>query len=344
MKFIDEASIHIESGKGGPGCVSFRREAHVPRGGPDGGDGGWGGDIVFEADPNLSTLIDFRYNRIYKAEDGDAGRGQKMSGANASSITIRVPLGTVIRDKKTRELLADLTNPLHPYTALEGGQGGKGNHFFKSSTQQAPLHAQTGIGGKKRDVTLELKLLADVGLIGFPNAGKSTLISRISNARPKIADYPFTTLAPNLGVVRIDENESYVVADIPGLIEGAHRGTGLGIKFLKHIERTEVFLHLIDLYEKNPIERFETINNELKKFNPKLTQKKQIVVLTKADLLAHDGQKTIDDLKSIFNKRGFTVYDISAVQGKGIQTLVKDVWRTVKTIKDKRLQHDNTEL
>ena len=332
MKFIDEATIHIQSGHGGPGCVSFRREKFVPHGGPDGGDGGQGADIIFVANPRLSTLIDFRYKRLYRAQAGGAGEGQKRHGANSPAIEISVPLGTVIRDRHTGELLADLTHHPQRYVALKGGRGGKGNFFFRSPTRQIPQFAQLGEAGQERDISLELKLLADVGLIGFPNAGKSTLISRLSNARPKIADYPFTTLIPQLGVVRVTEEKSFVVADMPGLIEGAHKGLGLGIQFLKHIERTRLFLHLIDISESDSFQRFEIINDELAKYNPKLLSKDQIVVLTKTDLISDD--QKLKTIRNTFKKKGHAAHLISAVQGQGIEQLIYDI--------SGRLNHDSS--
>lgn len=319
MKFIDEAIIQIRSGNGGSGAVSFRREKYIPRGGPDGGNGGKGGSVVFTADRNLSTLIDFQYKRIYEAPRGQPGEGGNRDGASSPNIEIRVPLGTTFWDAKSNELLADLNQDKQEYVALKGGRGGKGNHFFRSSTYQAPLFAQPGEKGEFREVRLELKLIADVGIIGFPNAGKSTLISRISNAKPKIADYPFTTLTPNLGVVRISNEESFVVADMPGLIEGAHQGVGLGIKFLKHIERTKIFLHLIDLSEESPLERFEKINKELEEYSPKLLKKEQIVVLTKTDLFKE--KKSTNALLQTFKGKGYATFAISSVQGEGIKEL-----------------------
>lgn len=320
MKFLDEVSIHIRSGDGGAGSVSFRREKFIPHGGPDGGNGGKGGDIIFVANPNLSTLIDFRYQKTYEAKSGEKGKGQKKYGSDAPDIKIHVPTGTVIRDEETHELLADLTIPDQTYLALNGGRGGKGNHFFRSSSRQVPQFAQPGTPGEAKNILLELKLIADVGIIGFPNAGKSTLLSRISNAKPKIADYPFTTLVPNLGVVRIEEGKSFVAADIPGLIEGAHTGTGLGIKFLKHIERTRLFLHLIDASVEATIERFKILNTEIGKFNSKLLKKNQIIVLTKMDLIAD--QKKIEPIISHFETEGYKVFQISSVQGKGLRNLI----------------------
>ena len=327
MKFLDEATIRIQSGSGGPGRVSFRRAKFIPKGGPDGGDGGKGGDVIFIPDPGLSTLLDFRYKRQYQASNGEPGGTQLKSGASASDLKIRIPVGTLVRDYKTREMIVDLTTPHEEVLFLKGGRGGKGNHFFKRSTEQTPMRAQPGEPGQGREITLELKLLADIGLIGLPNAGKSTLISRISNSKPKIAEYPFTTLVPNLGVVKIGEGKSFVVADIPGLISGAHKGVGLGHQFLKHVERTKLFLHLIDVFEKDPLKRFEEINEELKLYSPKLLQKKQIVVLTKIDLLKTSGKVT--SLLQKFNTLGYPALAISAVQSKGLSDLIKKAAKTL---------------
>src|SRR3989338_3518045 len=327
MRFLDEATIRIQSGSGGPGRVSFHRAKFIPRGGPDGGDGGKGGDIIFVTDPGLSTLLDFRYKREYQAKNGEAGGTQLKSGASSSDLKIRVPLGTLIRDYKTGEIIVDLIQPHHEFVILKGGRGGKGNHFFKRATLQAPGRAQPGEAGHYKEVTLELKLLADVGLIGLPNAGKSTLISRISNSKPKIAEYPFTTLVPHLGVVKVEEGKSFVVADIPGLIAGAHEGAGLGLQFLKHVERTKLFLHLIDVFEKDPLKRFEEINEELKLYSPKLLQKKQIVVLTKIDLLK--SSRKVTSLLQKFNTLGYPALAISAVQGKGLSGLLRKAANTL---------------
>lgn len=325
MKFLDEATIRIQSGCGGPGRVSFHRAKFVPKGGPDGGDGGKGGDIIFVTDPGLSTLLDFRYKREYKAKNGEPGGTQLKSGAFASDLRIRVPVGTLLRDRKTGEIIVDLAQPHQEFMILKGGRGGKGNHFFKRATVQAPQRAQPGEPSQYKEVTLELKLLADVGLIGLPNAGKSTLISRISNSKPKIADYPFTTLAPQLGVVKIEEGKSFVVADIPGLIAGAHQGAGLGLQFLKHVERTKLFLHLIDIFEKDPLKRFAEINEELRLYSSKLLKKKQIVVLTKTDLLKNS--RKVTSLLQKFNALGYPALAISAVQGKGLRELVMQTYR-----------------
>ncbi len=327
MRFLDEATIRIQSGSGGAGRVSFRRAKFIPKGGPDGGDGGKGGDIIFITDPGLSTLLDFRYKRQYQANNGEPGGTQLKSGASASDLKIRVPLGTLIRDHKTGEIIVDLTQSHQEVVLLQGGRGGKGNHFFKRSTNQTPQKAQPGETGQIKEVTLELKLLADVGLIGLPNAGKSTLISRISNSKPKIADYPFTTLVPHLGVVKVEEGKSFVVADIPGLISGAHEGAGLGLQFLKHVERTKLFLHLIDVFEKDPLKRFSEINEELRLYNPKLLKKKQIVVLTKIDLLP--SSKKITSLLQKFDALGYPALAISSVQGKGLSELLRKAAKTL---------------
>lgn len=305
MRFIDEAKIKVFAGHGGPGCVSFRRETFAPRGGPDGGDGGEGGDVIFIATTGLSTLQDQRFRREYKAAAGMHGSGANKAGRDGEDILIKVPVGTVIRDADTQEILVDFTEDGQTWAACKGGRGGKGNAHFVSSTFQAPKFAQPGEVGGFRELMLELKLLADAAIIGFPNAGKSTLISRLSAARPKIADYPFTTLVPNLGVVYLGDYKSYVIADIPGLIEGAHSGLGLGHKFLKHIERTRVFVHLLDgtqLLEdatqsgadsfdraiEEMVRRYVAIRNELGLFNEALLHKPEIVVLNKVDILESD--------------------------------------------------------
>lgn len=330
MKFIDEATITVHSGNGGAGAIHFRREKYIPKGGPDGGDGGKGGDVVFRADQSLSTLIDFRYKKRYEAADGDSGKGQLKKGKGGEDIIIRVPVGTTIRVNQTNELLADLIQDRDEIIVAKGGRGGKGNNHFKNSVHQAPKRAQPGEKGEEKELKLELKLLADVGLVGFPNAGKSTLISRISNAKPKIADYPFTTLTPQLGVVRISEGESFVVADIPGLIEGAHRGVGLGTQFLKHIERTRLLLHLIDVSEENPLERCKIILQELSAAHSKLLRKKQRIVLTKIDLMKD--KKDLIPLVSSFQKMGYECGTISAVTGEGLKTLIYDVSRDLNGI------------
>ncbi|MCB9027290.1 MAG: GTPase ObgE, partial [Bdellovibrionaceae bacterium] len=307
MKFIDEVNILVASGNGGPGCVSFRREFRAPRGGPDGGDGGKGGDVVFKVNSALNSLMDLRYSKVYRAANGSPGMGSQCSGSDGQDLVIQVPPGTVIKDK-LGHILADLNEENKEVILLNGGRGGKGNHFFKSSVNQAPDKSQPGEKGIEQDISLELKLLADVGLIGFPNAGKSTFISKVSAAKPKIADYPFTTLVPNLGVVKLETEKSFVIADIPGLIEGAAQGMGLGTQFLRHIERTRVFIHLIDMSEFNPRDPYSdylTINKELKAhddlnknkeaYTP-LSQRPQIVVLNKVDSVSEEYRETIEEI------------------------------------------------
>lgn len=289
MKFVDEARIEVHAGKGGDGVASFRREKYVPRGGPDGGDGGRGGSILARADRNVNTLIDYRYKRIFRADDGRKGRGKQCTGRSAEDVWLRVPVGTQIRDRATNELVADLTE--HDQVALlaRGGRGGLGNVNFKSSVNRAPRRATPGAPGESRDLQLELKLLADVGLLGMPNAGKSTFIRAVSSARPKVADYPFTTLAPALGVVRVDVSRSFVVADIPGLIEGAADGAGLGHQFLRHLARTRLLLHVVDMAPLDatidPVREARAIAAELKRYDPALHRKARWLVLNKADLL-----------------------------------------------------------
>jgi GTP-binding protein len=325
MRFVDEVKIHVRAGDGGRGCVSFRREKYVPKGGPDGGDGGKGGDVVIKATRVKQTLLDFHFQRHFKAARGGHGRGKQQTGRNGEPFILEVPVGTEVRDADSGELLGDLTQEGDSVVVARGGQGGKGNMHFATSTRRAPRIAQPGKTGEERSITLELKLLADVGLIGLPNAGKSTLISRISSARPKIADYPFTTLTPNLGVVHLDLGESMVVADIPGLIEGAHRGAGLGIKFLRHIVRTLMVIHLVDVSTcdqgvQSAIDNYRKVNDELGHFSAKLLEKPQIVVLNKIDLLME--RAYLEDLRQAFQRLGVGVHAISAVTGEGIQGLI----------------------
>lgn len=348
MRFIDEATISVSSGHGGPGSVSFRRETFVPRGGPDGGNGGDGGDVFFKANSQLGTLQDFRFRRSYRAGNGMHGSGGNKSGRNGQDIRIPVPVGTIIRESKTGQLLFDFTEDGQEWLACKGGRGGKGNTHFATATHQAPKFAQPGEEGQTLELKLELKLLADVGIIGFPNAGKSTLISRMSAARPKIADYPFTTLVPNLGVVSILDGSSFLVADIPGLVEGAHRGRGLGHKFLKHIERTRVFVHVLDgshLLEnltspqenafetaiENLIKHYQIIRHEIGMFNSNLLIKPEILILNKIDLLESQSDFLFSAQKILQKRiqliRGNPLqenepYLISAVSGKGIENLL----------------------
>lgn len=287
MKFFDEALITVQSGDGGRGCVSLRREKHVPRGGPDGGDGGKGGDVILKSSLHRRTLYPFQFKRQFKAKNGAHGQGKQKTGKNGPDLIIEIPPGTLVKDAATGEVLNDFVTAGETYTVVQGGRGGLGNARFKTSTNRTPRYAQPGEAGLIRQLKLELKLLADVGIIGLPNAGKSTLISVISSASPKIANYPFTTLTPTLGVVETDWGDPFVVADIPGLIEGAHQGAGLGTQFLRHVERTRILIHLIDagaIDPEHPRDHFKTVNRELKSFNPQLAQKPQIVVLNKMDL------------------------------------------------------------
>jgi GTP-binding protein len=324
MQFIDYVKVHVGAGHGGKGCVSFRREKYVPRGGPDGGDGGRGGHVIFRADERLNTLLDLRYQRIYKAKNGRPGMGRKMHGADGEDVVITVPLGSVIKDSETEEVLADLDTPGAEFLAVRGGRGGLGNTHFATPTRQAPKFAQPGEPGEDAEITVELKLLADVGLIGLPNAGKSTLISVISSARPKIADYPFTTLVPNLGVVKAGEEwRSFVVADIPGLIEGAHSGAGLGHQFLRHVERTRILLHLVDISqaaEGDPVENLKTVDRELEMYSPELMKKPQAVAGTKTDIV---DEEKLDRLRDYCKTNEIDFFPISGATGNGVKKLVE---------------------
>ncbi len=334
MRFIDEAVITICSGDGGSGCVSFRREKFIPRGGPDGGDGGRGGAVIMRADPNLASLLDFRYKRSYAADSGKSGMGGNKSGKKGEDIVLGVPCGTLILDAASGVVIADITDLDDEIRILEGGRGGKGNAHFKSSRQQAPKFAQPGEEGQELDIRLELKLLADVAIIGLPNAGKSTLISRISAAKPRIADYPFTTLTPMLGVVKKDNFSEFIIVDVPGLVEGAHSGKGLGIRFLKHVERTSFLLHLLDLSPftgRDPKEDFFMINKELASFNESLSKRPQVVVLNKTDITGTEELE--EELLSFFHASGIKVFSISAVTGKGVEVLVKFVGAELERMK-----------
>ena len=332
MKFLDQAKIYIASGNGGPGSISFRREAHVPFGGPDGGNGGRGGDVIALCSDGLNTLIDFRYQQHFKARPGEGGKGRDRSGISGKDIILRLPIGTQILDETNNFILADMTEIGQRIVLAKGGEGGKGNAFFKSSTNQSPRHAQPGEKGEEKTIWLRLKLIADVGLVGLPNAGKSTFLSKISSSRPKIADYPFTTLYPNLGVNRTDDKE-FVVADIPGLIEDAHIGKGLGHKFLGHIERCKVLLHLIDITNENIMESFQVIENELKAYNEKVYNKDQILVFTKCDAF---NEKKLNDIKKNIN--GINVenaFFISSVTGFNIDSLCRKVNEMINNDKEK---------
>lgn len=312
--FIDFTQIDISAGNGGSGAVSFRREKFIPKGGPDGGDGGRGGHVIFKVDTNLHTLQDIRYRRRYKAENGHPGRGSNKTGKNGKDVVILVPAGSIIRKKGSKDIIVDLTVNGQDYIICNGGQGGKGNARFKTSTKQAPRKAQPGIEGESGIFEIELKVLADVGLVGLPNAGKSTLLSSISSARPKVADYPFTTLKPNLGIVKYGEYESFVMADIPGLIEGASLGKGLGHQFLRHIERNRIHIYLIDCMEDNPYDVYITLKNELKNFNEDLIKKPSLICRTKSDL-----KQDLSPQWSDFNEK---IYDISSLTKEGVDQLI----------------------
>jgi len=314
--FIDYAEITCASGKGGAGAVTFRREKFVPKGGPHGGDGGKGGSVIFVADQNLHTLQDIRYKKSYQADNGAPGSSNQKTGRDGEDVRIRVPLGTLIRDRNTSKVEADLVIEGEEFVACPGGKGGKGNARFKTATRQTPRHAQKGIPGEKRNFTIELKVLADVGLVGLPNAGKSTLLAAVSSARPKIADYPFTTLQPHLGIVKYGEYQSFVMADIPGLIEGASEGKGLGHQFLNHIERTKLLLFLIDTMESDPADTYELLQQELLSHNPDLSKRKHIIVRTKIDTKADHTDWT---------KMENEYLEISSVSGAGIPALIKRI-------------------
>jgi GTP-binding protein len=328
--FIDYAEIDIKAGRGGDGAVTFRREKYVPKGGPSGGDGGRGGHVYIEAHHNLSTLLDFRYNKKYDAEKGAPGASSRKSGKDGEDVIIKVPVGTVIKDAGTKEILFDMDEEGKKIMIAKGGRGGKGNSNFATAVNQAPRYAEQGREGEELRIILELKLIADVGLVGFPNAGKSTLISTISAARPKIADYPFTTLEPNLGIVQYKDYQSFTVADIPGIIEGAHEGKGLGIKFLKHIERTKILLFLIDITSENPQEDFKVLYNEVKSYSPALAKKLKIVSFSKSDLVTEEEAKKLAK-KKIRNADSRTLVFSSATR-QGIDPLLDFLWDTLKGI------------
>ncbi|MDX2167329.1 MAG: GTPase ObgE [Deltaproteobacteria bacterium] len=323
MKFVDEAQIEVRGGHGGAGCVSFLRETYKAKGGPNGGNGGDGGDVVLVADPSLTSLLDFKYQPRLLGERGEHGRGKDQHGHRGADAVARVPLGTLVRDAESGDLLADLTTIGERVVIARGGRGGRGNAYFKTSTNQAPRKAQPGLDGEERRIRLELQLVADVGLLGFPNVGKSTFISRVSAARPRIADYPFTTLVPNLGVVRVDEDTTFVLADIPGLIEGAHEGHGLGHRFLRHVSRTSLLLHLLDasaMSGRDPLDDYDVINRELALYDPAVAAKPQVVAANKSDA-APPG--FIDELTQRFAARGIELHAVSAVSGDGVAALIR---------------------
>lgn len=323
--FIDTAKVFVKSGKGGDGAISFRREKYVPLGGPDGGDGGKGGNVIFVVDMGMTTLIDFKYKKKFVAEDGDNGGTSKCYGKDGSDLYVRVPLGTIIKDFESGKIMCDLSHKDDKYVLCHGGKGGKGNVKFTTPTRQAPKFAEPGMPGEERMISLELKLLADVGLLGFPNVGKSTFISSVTKARPKIANYHFTTLKPNLGVVAVPGIEPYVIADIPGIIEGASEGVGLGFEFLRHIERTRLLVHIVDISGiegRDPVEDFIKINNELKNYDVKLWDRPQIVVANKADMLYDD--EVFENFKKKVNEMGYDkVYKMSAATHEGVEEVAK---------------------
>ncbi|MGI6189055.1 MAG: GTPase ObgE [Caldicoprobacteraceae bacterium] len=344
--FVDVAKIYIKGGDGGQGAVSFRREKYIPRGGPDGGDGGDGGNVVFVVDPGMHTLMDFRYKTRYKAESGFNGGSNNKKGRNGKELHIRVPPGTVIKDAETGRILADMRHHSLTKILARGGRGGKGNARFATSTRQAPRFSQPGEKGEERWVVLELKSIADVGLIGFPNVGKSTILSVLTSARPKIANYHFTTLTPNLGVVEIDREHSFILADIPGLIEGAHKGSGLGHDFLRHIERTRMFVHVVDvsgMEGRDPIEDYNVINKELEAYSSKLMQRPQVVAANKCDIPGWE--QNFEKLKEYLEPRGIKVFPISAVQKQGFKELLWEIENMLKELPaDESFEDDEEDI
>jgi GTP-binding protein len=337
VQFIDEATIHVKAGDGGNGSAAMRREDNVPRGGPSGGDGGDGGSVVLAADSQLGTLLDFRYKRHYRAPRGEDGRPRDQYGKRGDDLVLRVPVGTVVYDDASGDLLADLSDAGARFVAARGGTGGRGNIHFKTPWNQAPRNAEPGTAGEERSLRLELKLLADVGLLGFPNVGKSTFISRVSRARPKIADYPFTTLVPNLGVVQLSDERTFVIADIPGLIEGAAEGAGLGLQFLRHVERCRVLLHIVeDTFtagpDRSPLGDLDVINRELARFAPHLAHTPQVVVLNKLDAGTTHG--SVEELTAQFAARGIELHAMSAATGEGIPAILERLWRHLHPVAD----------
>lgn len=323
--FADRAKIYVRSGKGGDGHVSFRREKYVPNGGPDGGDGGRGGDVIFQVDEGLNTLIDFRHIRKYQAEDGESGGKRNCRGKDGKDIVIKVPAGTVIKEAQSGQVITDMSGDTKKIILLKGGRGGNGNQHYATSTMQAPKYAQPGQPAKELELLLELKVIADVGLVGFPNVGKSTFLSRVTNAKPKIANYHFTTLNPNLGVVDLEGTGGFVIADIPGLIEGASEGVGLGHEFLRHIERTKVIIHIVDAAGtegREPIADIYAINKELEAYNPQIALRPQVIAANKTDVLPADDTTMVDAVKTEFEPKGIKVFPISAVTGQGIKELL----------------------
>lgn len=327
--FADRATIYVKSGKGGDGHVSFRREKYVPNGGPDGGDGGKGGDVIFQVDEGMNTLVDYRHIRKYKAEDGEQGGKKNCHGKNGQDIVLKVPLGTVVKEAETGKVIADMSGDNQRVVLLKGGRGGNGNQHYATSTMQAPKYAQPGQPAQELTLLLELKVIADVGLVGFPNVGKSTLLSRVTNAQPKIANYHFTTLSPNLGVVDLEDSRGFVIADIPGLIEGASQGAGLGHEFLRHIERTKVIIHIVDAAGtegRDPVEDIYAINKELESYNADIGKRPQVIAANKIDaIFSMDESDPLAALKAEFEPKGIPVYPISAISGQGLKELLYHV-------------------
>lgn len=331
--FIDFAEIYIKAGDGGDGAVSFRREKYIPSGGPDGGDGGTGGDVIFKADTGLRTLMDFRYKRKYIAQSGENGSKRNRSGKGGANLEIKVPVGTIVKDKETGRIIADISKEGQEVIIARGGKGGAGNQHFATPTRQVPNFARSGSPGREFTAILELKLIADVGLLGFPNVGKSTLLSMVSSAKPKIDNYHFTTLSPNLGVVSLGEGESFVIADIPGLIEGAHEGAGLGHNFLRHVERTRLLIHVVDIAEidgRDAISDFDIINRELEMYNPELAKRPQVIAANKIDAL-YEPEK-LERFKTEMGNRGYKVFEISAATNQGVDDLIRYTYEQLKTL------------
>jgi GTP-binding protein len=336
--FVEKVKIYVKAGDGGDGAVAFLREKYKPYGGPAGGDGGKGGDVILMATSKKLTLYDFKYKRHFRAPNGERGRGKNQHGKDAQDLTLEVPIGTVVIDAESGQVICDLTQEGQMCVVAKGGKGGRGNAHFATPTNQAPKYAEKGQKGEERWLLLELKLIADVGIIGLPNAGKSTLISKLTKAKPKIADYPFTTLSPVLGVMELEDTNRIVLADIPGLIEGASQGKGLGLEFLRHIERTKLLLHLVDVSDQRqiePLEAFQIVNSEMEKYNPKLLRKKQIVVGTKIDILSD--RKILNKLKKEFAKMGYMFIPVSSITGEGMDTLKKVIIEQIKGGKDEPL-------
>jgi GTP-binding protein len=330
VNFIDEAKIYLKAGDGGDGIVAFRREAHVPRGGPSGGDGGNGGSIIFVADPQLSTLLDFKYQQHYRAPRGEKGRGRDQYGRTGDDLVVKVPAGTLVLDEESGDAIADLVEPGQRLIVARGGRGGRGNIHFKTPWNQAPRNAEPGQPGQERTVRLRLKLLADAGLLGYPNVGKSTFLAAVSRAHPKIADYPFTTLTPNLGVVGLPDGRSFVLADIPGLIEGAAEGAGLGHRFLRHVERTRALIHLLELSpdpDREPVKDFEVISSELAQYQAELAERPQVVALAKIDIT--ETREAYPALREKFAARGIELHAVSAATGEGVPRLLEALWRLI---------------